>query len=207
MGEKDLNTEEKILEAAAQEFIQKGRSGARMQEIANNAGINKALLHYYYRSKDMLFESVFTMVIKKLLLSKIKAIIEQETDPFALIRKFADIYISVLNANPNIPFFILDEIHKNPGRLSRAFLQSGLPIEKVMNIMYKAMDDGLIRPMDPRQIMINLLSMCIFPLVGRNMMQPILFEDDEKAFDQFLESRKTEVAEFVIHAIRPLKSI
>jgi TetR/AcrR family transcriptional regulator len=203
VGEKDLNTEEKILEAAAQEFIQKGRSGARMQEIANSAGINKALLHYYYRSKDMLFESVFTLAIKKLLLPKIKAVIEQETDAFALIRKFADTYITVLNANPNIPFFILDEIHKNPGRLSRAFLQSGLPIEKVMNIMHQAMDDGLIRRMDPRQIMINLLSMCIFPLVGRNMMQPILFEDDEKAFDQFLESRKTEVADFIIHAIRP----
>jgi TetR/AcrR family transcriptional regulator len=69
--------------------------------------------------------------------------------------------------------------------------------------MHKAMDDGLIRQMDPRQIMINLLSMCIFPLVGRNMMQPILFEDDIKLFDQFLESRKTEVAEFIIHAIRP----
>jgi TetR/AcrR family transcriptional regulator len=203
MGEKDLNTEEKILEAAAQEFIQKGRSGARMQEIANNAGINKALLHYYYRSKDMLFESVFTLAIKKLLLPKIKAVIEQETDAFTLIRKFADTYITVLNANPNIPFFILDEIHKNPGRLSRAFIQSGLPIEKVMKIMNKAMDDGLIRQMDPRQIMINLLSMCIFPLVGRNMMQPILFEDDIKLFDQFLESRKTEVAEFIIHAIRP----
>jgi AcrR family transcriptional regulator len=72
MGEKDLNTEEKILEAAAQEFIQKGRSGARMQEIANNAGINKALLHYYYRSKDMLFESVFTIGHQKTPASKNK---------------------------------------------------------------------------------------------------------------------------------------
>jgi TetR/AcrR family transcriptional regulator len=203
MGENDLNTEEKILEAAAQEFIQKGRSGARMQEIANNAGINKALLHYYYRSKDMLFESVFTLVIQKLLLPKIKAIIEQETDAFALIRKFAETYIEVLNANPTIPFFIIDEIHKNPDRLSRAFLQSELPIDKVLNILYKAMDDGLIRTMDPRQILINLISMCIFPLVGRNMMQPILFDDDKKEFEKFLESRKKEVAEFVIHAIRP----
>ena len=65
MAEKDFSTEEKILEAAAQEFIIKGKAGARMQEIANNAGINKALLHYYYRSKDKLFESVFTVVIKR----------------------------------------------------------------------------------------------------------------------------------------------
>lgn len=202
MTEKDLNTEEKILEAATKEFLQKGKSGARMQEIADKAGINKALLHYYYRSKDMLFESVFSVVIKKLLLPKITAIIDKETDAFELIRKFTHTYIEVLNNNPKIPFFILEEIHKNPGRLSRTFLQAGLPIEKVVNIINKTIEQGLIRPMDPRQILINLLSMCIFPLLGRNMMQPILFNHDAEAFEQFLESRKTEVADFIIHAIR-----
>ena len=67
MTEQDKKTEEKILDAAMEVFIQKGKAGARMQEIADEAGINKALLHYYYRSKDKLFESVFGVVVKKLI--------------------------------------------------------------------------------------------------------------------------------------------
>lgn len=201
MSEKDTNTEEKILEAAAQEFLRKGKSGARMQEIADNAGINKALLHYYYRSKDKLFESVFTVVIKKLLLSKILHIIDQETDVLQLIRKFAAVYIDVLNNNPNIPFFILEEIHKNPGRLSNAFLKAGLPVEKLFDAIRQAANEGKIRPVDPRQLIVNLISLCVFPLVARNMMQPILFSNDSIAFDEFLRARKTEVADFIIQSI------
>lgn len=201
MTEKDFNTEERILEAAAQEFILKGKSGARMQEIANNAGINKALLHYYYRSKDQLFESVFTLVIKKLLLSKILRILDEETDVLELIKKFTATYIEVLNNNPNIPFFILEEIHKNPGRLANAFLKAGLPVEKLFDTIRQAAVEGKIRPIDPRQLIVNLISLSIFPLVGRNMIQPVLFQNDEEAFDQFLDSRKTEVADFIIKSI------
>lgn len=201
MTEKDFNTEERILEAAAQEFILKGKSGARMQEIADNAGINKALLHYYYRSKDQLFESVFTLVIKKLLLTKILHILDEETDVLELIRKFTATYIDVLNNNPNIPFFILEEIHKNPGRLANAFLKAGLPVEKLFDTIRRAARDGKIRPIDPRQLIVNIISLSIFPLVGRNMLQPVLFQDDPDAFDQFLESRKTEVADFIIRSI------
>ncbi|MFW5687621.1 MAG: TetR/AcrR family transcriptional regulator [Bacteroidota bacterium] len=202
MTEKDSNTEERILEAAAQEFIQKGKSGARMQEIANSAGINKALLHYYYRSKDKLFESVFSVVIKKLLLAKILKIINEEEDVFQLIRRFTSTYIDVLNQNPHIPFFILEEIHKNPDRLANAFLKADLPVEKVLDVVRQAARDGKIRPIDPRQLIVNLISLCIFPLVGRNMMQPVIFQNDKNAFDQFLEARKTEVADFIIHSIQ-----
>jgi TetR/AcrR family transcriptional regulator len=205
MPEKDFTTEEKILEAAAQEFILKGKAGARMQEIANNAGINKALLHYYYRSKDKLFESVFTVVIKKLLLTKILKIVDEETDVIELIRRFTHTYIDVLNRNPSIPFFILEEINKNPGRLANAFINAGLPIQKVFDMITDAAQKGIIRPVDPHQLIVNLISMCVFPLVGRNMMQPVLFNNDKKAYTKFLESRKTEVADFIIHSIQVTK--
>ncbi len=205
MTDKDLKTEEKILEAAANEFLQKGKSGARMQEIANNAGINKALLHYYYRSKDKLFESVFTVVIKKLLLSKVNKIIEEEKDAIGLVRRFVATYIDIINKNPMIPFFVLEEITKNPGRLTNSMLNSGLPINKVFNLINDSAKQGVIREIEPQQLIINILSMSIFPVIGRNMFQPILFNDNKKAFDQFLESRKTEVADFIIRSIQPDK--
>jgi AcrR family transcriptional regulator len=205
MADKDLKTEEKILEAAADEFLLKGKSGARMQEIANNAGINKALLHYYYRSKDKLFESVFTVVIKKLLLSKVNKIIEEEKDAIGLVRRFVATYIDIINKNPMVPFFVLEEITKNPGRLTNSMLNSGLPIDKVINLIHDSSKQGIIREIEPQQLIINILSMSIFPVIGRNMFQPILFNDNKKAFDQFLETRKTEVADFIIRSIQPEK--
>ncbi len=205
MKEKDLNAEEKILEAAVQEFSLKGRSGARMQEIADKAGINKALLHYYYRSKDKLFESVFSQMVGQLLLPRVVKIIDEEKDIFSLIRKLAHLYVDLMNRNPNLPFFILDEIHKNPGRLSNAFLKAGLPVDRLMGLIHEAVDQQIIRAVDPRHLIVNLISLCVFPVAGRNMMQPIFFKDDKKAFNKFLESRKTEVADFIIQSIQPNK--
>ncbi len=203
MPDNILNTEEKILEAAAQEFIMKGKAGARMQEIADNAGINKALLHYYYRSKDLLFEAVFSTAIRRLLLPRILQVIESETDVFELIRKFTAIYLDVLNNNPNIPFFIIEEINKNPHRMANIFLKSGLPVQKVISLIEEAIEQGKIRPIEPRQIMVNLVSLSVFPFLGRNLMQSVLFSGERKAYDAFLDSRKTEVAEFIIRSIKP----
>ncbi|MBN1599116.1 MAG: TetR/AcrR family transcriptional regulator [Bacteroidales bacterium] len=202
MTEQDLKTEEKILEAAMTVFIQKGKAAARMQEIADTAGINKALLHYYYRSKDKLYESVFSIVIKQLLLPKIFKILQEEEDVFALIHQFADFYVGVINKNPFIPLFVIEEINKNPNRLSNAVLNSGIPIEQVIARFQKAMDEGKIRKTDPRQILVNLISMCIFPVAARNMLLPILFNNSKTEYKKFLELRKTEVAEFIIQSIK-----
>ena len=65
MTENDKQTEEKIFDAATDVFVEKGMDGARMQDIANHAGINKALLHYYFRTKDQLFNAVFEMIAGK----------------------------------------------------------------------------------------------------------------------------------------------
>jgi TetR/AcrR family transcriptional regulator len=202
MKEQDYNTEEKILDAAVDEFIEHGRAGARMQEIADRAGINKALLHYYFRSKDLLFEAVFTQVIKRLLLPRLISIVNEESDLFEMIRKFTAMYLEVLNNNPKLPFFILDEIRKNPTRLSNAILKSELPIEKLHETVHKAIENRLIRPCDPRQIFVNLISLCVFPLLGRNLMQAVLFNNSTEEFDRFLATRKTEVAEFIIRSIQ-----
>lgn len=202
VADKDQNTEEKILEAAMAEFVQKGKAGARMQEIADRAGINKALLHYYYRSKDKLFESVFGVVLKQLLLPKVIKILSEETDVFEIIRKFVDFYVGVLNKNQFVPLFIIEEIQKNPERLSNKFLDAGMPIDQVVLTFHTAMDNGIIRKMDPRQIIVNMISMCVFPVVAKNMIMPILFNKEKRTYNRFLESRKTEVADFIIHSIK-----
>src|ERR1700759_4757996 len=110
---KDLSTEEKILSAAKKVFLTKGMDGARMQDIADEAGINKALLHYYFRSKDKLFEQIF-LDVAGALLPRIFAILESDRGLFEKIESFCDEYISQLIETPYVPIFILNEIHRQP---------------------------------------------------------------------------------------------
>ena len=101
--EKHQGTEEKILSAARKIFTTKGMAGARMQDIANEAGINKALLHYYYRDKEKLFETIFLEEAQKFF-PKINAIFQSDDPLFLKIEKFVDEYIDEMLENPYLPW-------------------------------------------------------------------------------------------------------
>src|SRR5665647_861310 len=113
MTETEKQTEEKIFEAATEVFIEKGMDGARMQDIASYAGINKALLHYYYRTKDQLFNAVFEMILKQIL-KKFAPVFDDTLTLEEKIRFFFKEHIAFLQANPRLPGFLLNEVNRNP---------------------------------------------------------------------------------------------
>ena len=103
---KDENTEEQILEAAISIFQTKGMDGARMQEIADKAGINKAMLHYYYRSKKLLFEAVFKNAFS-LLAPQLNNILNDDSSIEEKIKSFTSNYITFIIKHPYLPNFII----------------------------------------------------------------------------------------------------
>src|ERR1700741_3146545 len=109
----ERNTEEQIIAAAKKIFIQKGMAGARMQDIADEAGINKALLHYYFHSKQKLFEVIFLEAAQKLF-PKINEIFNSDRPLFEKIEKFCEEYITVVIENPYLPLFVFNEINQDP---------------------------------------------------------------------------------------------
>lgn len=113
---KDKNTEERILKAARTVFIEKGYNGARMQEIADKAEINKAMLHYYFRDKEKLFYQIFEIVFQEFF-PMITDIIDSEMKFEDKIRQICNNYVSLFQKNPYIPLFILSEINRNPDKL------------------------------------------------------------------------------------------
>ena len=128
MKEKDSGTEQRILEAARNIFIHKGYYGARMQEIADEAGINKALLHYYFRSKDRLFETIFQQSFSKFV--PVIGGILAGSDPWQKkIGAFVENYLQLLYSNPYLPQFILNEINRDPEGIRRLFHSTGLDAE------------------------------------------------------------------------------
>jgi AcrR family transcriptional regulator len=202
MNEKHTGTEALVLDAARKVFLENGFDGTTMQQIANVAGINKALLHYYFRSKDRLFEAVFFEAFSKMVPNLFK--IFTADIPFTeKIRALVNAYVSALQEYPQIPQFILHELHRNPGRIIDLMHSTGLDPEMVMNIIRMELKKGNLVEIEPHQFMVNLLALCIFPFAARPMIQGFIFKNDVKAYEEFLEKRKTEVADFIIKAITP----
>ncbi|HEY5371007.1 MAG TPA: TetR/AcrR family transcriptional regulator, partial [Hanamia sp.] len=168
----EKSTEEKILAAAKNVFVTKGMAGARMQDIADEAGINKALLHYYFRNKEKLFEVIFMDAAQKLF-PKINSIFESDAPLFEKIENFCEEYITVMSENPYLPLFVLNEISKDSEMFLGKFLnkqQFPLP-QKFLEQVEKEIRKGTIKKISPLHLLINLISMSIFPFVGKPMIQ------------------------------------
>jgi TetR/AcrR family transcriptional regulator len=198
---RDQSTEEKILSAARKVFLNKGMDGARMQDIADEAGINKALLHYYFRSKDKLFEQIFLEVASSML-PRIFSIFQSDDTLFTKIEKFCDTYITQEIKTPYVPIFILNEVNRQP----QAFLKKVLgntspPVEKLLQQIEKETKAGIIKPIDPLQLLLNTLSLCIFPFLASPMIQ-LLTGMEAKKFRVLMEERKKLVPQLIIESIK-----
>lgn len=200
MTEKDKGTEQKILEAAKKVFVLKGLDGSRMQEIADEAGINKALLHYYFRSKDKLFEAVFRDSFSSFI-PNIVGLMMQDKPIKEKIQLFVLEYIHVIEENPHIPIFVLHELSRNPGRIAGMIKETGIDPNHFINQVRKEKNEGLLNVNDPRHLIVNMIGLCIFPFVARPILEAIIFGGDREAFDNFIEERKKTVPEFIINAI------
>ncbi|MGM5470858.1 TetR/AcrR family transcriptional regulator [Flavobacteriaceae bacterium LMO-SS05] len=198
---KDSNTESQILDAAKTVFQSKGMDGARMQEIADKAGINKAMLHYYYRNKQLLFEAVFKHAFS-LLAPQLNKILNDDSSIEEKIRNFTFNYISFISKHPYLPNFIVQELNRNPGFAERLSHTEGFPnIEKFKQQLNDEIEQGIIKPIKAEQLLINVLALNIFPFIGKPLLKTLMHIDDD-AYKQLIENRKTEVADFIINSIK-----
>ena len=201
MAENDKLTEEKIFEAATDVFVDKGMDGARMQDIASHAGINKALLHYYFRTKDQLFNAVFEMIARKIL-KKFAPVFDENLSLEAKIRFFFKEHITFLQENPKLPAFILNEVNRNPVRIKK--LLNNVDFDSLWSKLFEQHKGELqkynISQVAMPQIMISIAAMSVFPFAARGILEGI-FGKIGLDFDEFIDERKEFAAEFVIKAI------
>lgn len=201
MTDNDKLTEERIFEAATDVFVDKGMDGARMQDIASHAGINKALLHYYYRTKEQLFNAVFEMIAKKIL-KKFAPVFDENLSLEAKIRFFFKEHIAFLQENPKLPGFILNEINRNPARVKK--MLKNIHFESLWKELYEQHKNELenynITEASMPQLMVSIAALSVFPFAARGLIEGIL-EKVDRDFNTFVEERKVFAAEFVIKAI------
>lgn len=197
----DTPTEERILAAARKVFIAHGLTGARMQEIADEAGINKALLHYYFRSKEKLFETILTETMQSFL-PRITAIFTSELPVEEKIAAFCSEYIDKMLDNPFIPLFVVNEINNQPDDFFKKIWGGKKPdVGILVKQLEAAAKEKMIRPVSPVQLILNIMSMCVFPFVAKPMFQKVMGISD-KQFRLLMEERKKEIPAFIMAALR-----
>jgi AcrR family transcriptional regulator len=201
MTDKEKQTEEKIFESATDVFIEKGMDGARMQDIADHAGINKSLLHYYYRTKDKLFNAVFEKIAGQMF-RKFAPVLDENLSLEEKIRFFFREHIAFMQKNPRLPSFILNEIHRNPARI-RKLIQS-IDINKLWTTLEAQHKEEFkrynITKENIPQFMTTIAGMSVFPFAAKPIIAGIM-EKMGYNFDEYIEERKEYAADFVINAI------
>jgi AcrR family transcriptional regulator len=197
----DSGTQTTILNAAITIFQKKGMAGARMQEIADEAQINKAMLHYYFRNKQQLFEAVFMQAFQKLA-PQLNLIFASKDGVFEKIKKFTANYIDFILENPYLPAFIIQELNNNPEFVIKFMSHGGKPDPRpFLKQIEEEIKAGSIKEIPPKQLLLNLLSLTIFPFVGEVMIKVVMNISDTE-FQQLIEERKTLVAEQLINSIK-----
>ena len=195
------DTEKKILEAAGKVFMKKGRLGASMQDIADEAGINRTLLHYYFRNKEKLFDTIFEKILARVFPTMLEAF-TSDRPFFDKMQIFASTYADMLLENPYLPVFVFQEISLNPDRLAGILQQTGLNTDLALEGLSKELESTGMADVDPRHLIADLLGMVIFPYIGRGLFQKLAFKDDEPAYERFLEERKKHVPEIISMALK-----
>jgi len=210
MTEKDKLTEEKIFEAAKTVFSERGMDGARMQEIADLAGINKSLLHYYFRTKEKLFNAVFDD-IARMMFMKFASIFAQELPLEEKIKYFFSEHIEFMKLNPGLPIFILTEINRNPARMKK--LIEKIDYNSIWKAIWPELNEENMKREEPfhikqdeiSQIVTSAIAISVFPFAARNLLEPILLQTGQ-TFDKYLEERKEFASNFIIAYLKSHKS-
>ena len=203
--EKDINNENLILEAAERLFLEKGFALTSTTEIAKEVCCNQAMVHYYFRTKDKLFEAIFEKKMKKIF-----APFLQDFDfdmPFEQrLTRLIESHFDVIKENPKIPFLFFNELLTNPARVEALKSKiSELPksvISKINNELQAEIEKGNIRSMSTMDLLISIVSLNVTIFLLSPIVKNVANMKDED-FKSIIENRKKENVLIILRSLKP----
>lgn len=197
--------EGRIIEAAKRVFVLKGYEATKMGDIATEVGISRTAMHYYFRTKEMLFDAIFGQLIR-VLLPNIALIMEEPSSFLEKLPKIVDQYVSMMQQNPQFPIFVVNEFNRDPQHLYRTVMKDPLRIQPLMQLQRQLLDEmdrGLIRRMPLIYSVSTLLSLVVFPMLARNPLTDLFLDGDKEQFDAFFEERKSLITDIMVRLFTP----
>jgi len=194
--------EEQILVAAFNVFVEKGFENAKMQDIANQAGIKRTVLNYYFRSKELLYQKIAKTILRQALPNMLK-ILKSDLSFEQKIKDFVENYIDLVLKNPFMPLFIINELN----HLGSAFIEKMLDgvkpdIDIFLEHVKDEMDKGNIVKINPIQVPLHIISLCAFPIIGKPMVM-LITNSNEKLYIEIIQERKAEITRLVLKGLKP----
>ena len=190
-------TEQKIVTSAEKLFYQKGKAGTSMQDIADDAGINRTLLNYYFRSKDQLFEAVFRKAMGRFV-PGLASMLHSDMRFRDYIPRLVETIIDTMLEHPQIPIFVLQELSSNPARMPQIMREMGIDPHAGFKKFEQDQVTGIFGRLDVRQFFMNVLSLCIFPFAARPVVIEFLYNGDQEAYAEAMQQRKKLLPELIM---------
>ena len=201
----EINNEQLILEAAEAEFLEKGFGNAKTVAIAQRAGVSHSMLHYYFRTKDKLFQMIFRQKMQNLL-QPIGLIFDKNLPFEQTIRQIIETQFNFVAKQPHLPLFVFNEILQNKANrdLVLEFIVPHLSIflEKIEKTLNEEIEKGNNRPISIRDLMMNILSINISTFIAMPIINDILPIKDKTILKKMLNERRESNVQFILNAIR-----
>jgi TetR/AcrR family transcriptional regulator len=199
----DQQTRERILDAAHRVFLQKGTAGARTQEIADEAGVNKALVHYYFGTKAALADAIFARSLGALTPLIFGILADEHRTIEQKVREIVRAQISFHTAHPYVAGYMVSEMHAEPQRIAALMAQTGgPPLDVIRRQLREAADAGTMRSISPEQFVVNMMGLLIFPFALRPGLLALLRLDSEQ-WAAFMEERGRLLPDLILAGLRP----
>ncbi len=194
-----MTTKQTIMQGARDVFRSKGYAAARMQEIADHCGVNKALLHYHFGNKEALFQAVLREAFQELIATVFRSL-SSELPLREKIESTAQVYMDRVIADPYLPLFVLNEINRDPDFIRENITTAGGPPEVFFRQVYEANVSGELFPVDPFDIIADLLGLSVIAILARPMLQSVSRRSDEE-YQHFLQARKAHVTSLLLNGL------
>lgn len=206
MDNTNETTAQRVLQAAEEEFMEKGYAGAKTVEIARKAGVTHAMLHYYYRTKEQLFYTVFENKISILAQSMIDALRAPGQSFEERIRTGIGRHFDFLAANPSLPRFVMNEAVSNPEHLLVVRRNLEMVLQTILSSLQveteKLIAEGRIAPINVVDLIVDMVSLNVFVFMMSPIVEPLLLKDESER-QAFLERRKAENIEMIMRRLNP----
>jgi TetR/AcrR family transcriptional regulator len=201
--EDERATRERILDAAHAVFLRKGTANSRTQEVAAEAGVNKALLHYYFGTKAALADAIFERSMGAIMPRIFGILADEGRSIEQKVRDIAREQIEFHSARPYLAGYVVSEMHAEPERLAALFSRRGHPpLDVIRRQLREAAEAGTMRPISPEQFIVNLMGLLVFPFALRPILTALLGMDSSR-WAAFIEERARILPDLILAGLRP----
>lgn len=199
----ESSTRDKILAAAHRVFLKAGITASSTQDVANEAGVNKALIHYYFGTKNGLASAVFSEVHAQVFPELFRILADPERSIERKVHEIVDLQLNVFSARPYIPGFVAAEVFSNPDIVAELIARAQPPsLEPLQQQLDVAACAGFIRPVRAEQFVFALLGAITMPFVMRPMFEKVI-KSQSGSFEAFIADRRSFLADFFLNGLRP----